>query len=98
MTLIERVFGIRPAQPGDDTAADQAIREAVAESFCAQDQLRANIRHDPHFAGTICKALGCEQDGCADPLGAIARRVTQIPGVVARVVAGQGQVLPFPHD
>lgn len=97
MGFLARVFGIRPAQPGDDTVADREIRAAVAEAFCAQDKLRDNIRKDPVFAGTICRALGCAHPTCSEPLEAIARRVNQIPAVVARV-AGQGRVLPFPID
>jgi hypothetical protein len=98
MGFLAKVFGIRPAQPGDDTEADRQIRAAVAEAVIAQDRLRENIRHDPAFAGKICQALGCAHPSCQDPLAAISRRVNQIPRVFARVVAGQGRVLPFQPD
>jgi hypothetical protein len=92
------VLGIRPPQPGDDTLADRAIRAAVSAAHCAHEMLRENIRHDPQFAGTICRALGCAHPDCVAPLGAIEARVNQIPKVVSAALGGSAQVLPFPID
>jgi hypothetical protein len=50
--------GVKLPKPGDDTAADRAIRQALELAACAHKTLRDNLRTDPAFAQTICQALG----------------------------------------
>jgi predicted RND superfamily exporter protein len=93
-----QLFGIRPPRPGDDVAADRTIRQAVTDAFTAQTKLRENIRHEPGFAGVICRALGCEHPDCLAPMRSIEERITQIPKVVSVALGGSSQVLPLPFD
>jgi hypothetical protein len=97
MRLLQ-IFGIRPPRPGDDVVADRTIRQAVTDAFCAQQKLRENIRHEPGFAGVICRALGCEHPDCLVPMRSIESRITQIPRVVSVALGGSSQVLPLPLD
>jgi hypothetical protein len=93
-----KLFGIRLPRPGDDVAADRTIRQAVTDAFTAQTKLRENIRHEPGFAGVICRALGCNHPDCLVPMSSIEKRITQIPRVVSVVLGGSSQVLPLPLD
>lgn len=73
--------GIRLPRPGDDTVADRKIRQALESSACAHRSLRHSLQTDPKFAGIICRALGCSQDGCGSPLALAA---SPLPVVEAR--------------
>lgn len=91
--------GVRLPKPGDDTVADQAIRSALAAVADAHGRLRRLIASDPHAAGIICRALGCQHPDCQDPLPVIEARSGQIPPVIEKLSdQPQNPVLPKPHD
>lgn len=88
--------GVRPAQPGDDTLADRTLRAALAGVAVAHETLRESLRHDPFFAGVICRAMGCNHPQCLAPLPALEERIQQIPPIVDLLSEGSARVLPAP--
>ena len=58
----------------------------VDTAKAAHDRLRAFLRTDTGFARVICRALGCECE--SEPVGSLAERATQVPGIVRKLTAG----------
>jgi hypothetical protein len=81
--------GVKLPKPGDDTAADRAIRQALELAACAHKTLRDNLRTDPAFAPTICQALGCNTGACAEggAMPHLERRAERITRDVERLAS-----------
>ena len=89
--------GVTKGDDGAREAADLIINRILAVGQRAHARLRDKLRNDPVFGSTICKALGCQTEGCAEPTSVIMERINQVPGVIQKIAA-ENPTRPSQYD